>query len=128
MVIPHDIVLYATSRNPGVAALMLSANPNLTVSQISEIFHETARDIGTIGFDNVYGYGLVDAHKAVVYAMEYGYNLAILGDSTLSDCDNKTYTCDILHPELFTYVWSATPNLSIINDNDSTITVIPYTH
>ncbi len=71
------------------------------------------------------GYGLVDAHKAVVFAMEYGYDMSISGDNTLSDCDRKTYTCDILHPELFTYSWTTTPNMSIAYDNGSSVTIIP---
>ena len=120
----------------GVAALMLSVNPNLTALNLSNIIEQTTEKVGSYSYNpssthpngtwnQEMGYGLVDAHKAVVYAMEYGYDMAILGDSTLSDCDIKTYTCDILHPELFTYVWSVTPNLSIINDNDCSVNIAP---
>ncbi len=120
----------------GVAGLMLSTNVNLTANEVKFIIESTTKKIGTTPYqiNNTHpngtwnqemGYGLVDAHKAVVYAMEYGYDLTILGDSTLSDCDIKTYSCDILHPELFTYVWSATPNLSIINDNDCSVNIAP---
>ena len=49
----------------GVAALMLSANPNLTTSQVREILRSTAKDLGAPGFDTTYGYGLVDAYAAV---------------------------------------------------------------
>ena len=49
----------------GVAALMLSANPNLTASQVREILRSTAKDLGAPGFDTTYGYGLVDAYAAV---------------------------------------------------------------
>ena len=49
----------------GVAALMLSIRPDLTESQVRNILQQTARDLGATGFDNTYGYGLVDAYAAV---------------------------------------------------------------
>ena len=52
----------------GVAALMLSVNPNLTVADIRSILQKTARKLpGMNGqnWTNVYGYGLVNAHTAV---------------------------------------------------------------
>lgn len=49
----------------GVAALMYEANPNLKVSQVVDILRGTAKDLGTAGKDNTYGWGLVDAVKAV---------------------------------------------------------------
>ena len=53
----------------GVVALMLSANPNLTTSQVQTILRNTARDVNTSGFDNATGYGLVDAYAAVNAAL-----------------------------------------------------------
>jgi hypothetical protein len=53
----------------GVAALMLSANPNLTVSQVRSKLRSTARDLGATGYDTTYGYGLVDAYAAVCSAL-----------------------------------------------------------
>jgi hypothetical protein len=70
------------------------------------------------------GYGLVDAHKAVVHALEYGHD-NITGSSTLADCDAKDYQCDFLHPDMFTYNWTASANLSIVDDRGSSVTVIP---
>ena len=67
----------------GVAALMLSANPNLTASQVKNIIEQTARKIrperyvytntsahpnGT--WNDSVGYGLVDAYAAVTKAMD----------------------------------------------------------
>ena len=49
----------------GVVALMLSANPNLTASQVRTILRNTAKDVNTYGFDNATGCGLVDAYGAV---------------------------------------------------------------
>jgi serine protease len=49
----------------GVTALLLSSNPSLTPSQIRNILQLSADDKGTSGFDNYYGYGRINANKAV---------------------------------------------------------------
>ncbi|MDD4199474.1 MAG: S8 family peptidase, partial [Paludibacter sp.] len=49
----------------GVAALMLSVRPDLTETQVRTTLQNTARDLGSTGFDNTYGYGLVNAYAAV---------------------------------------------------------------
>jgi autotransporter-associated beta strand protein/ELWxxDGT repeat protein len=48
-----------------VAALVLQANPSFTPSQIYTRLEATATDIGASGFDNVTGYGLINAYDAV---------------------------------------------------------------
>lgn len=58
----------ATPYISGVAALVLSVNPSLTADQITNILTSTATDLGTIGWDQYYGYGLVNAYAAVVAA------------------------------------------------------------
>ncbi len=55
----------------GIAGLLLSVNPNLTPSQIRNIIQQTAEDKGTTGFDNYYGYGRINAYKAIKYALEH---------------------------------------------------------
>lgn len=52
----------------GVLALMYSANPNLTADQAKSILFTTAKDLGTTGWDQQYGYGLVNAARAVALA------------------------------------------------------------
>lgn len=54
----------------GVVALMLSVNLKLTRDQVIKILQETAIDKGPRGRDNRYGYGIVDAQKAVAKAKE----------------------------------------------------------
>jgi hypothetical protein len=53
----------------GVAALTLSANPNLTPSQLQDILKKSADDLGTKGWDPYYGWGRVNAAKAVKMAL-----------------------------------------------------------
>ncbi|MCK5035281.1 MAG: S8 family peptidase [Candidatus Sabulitectum sp.] len=59
----------ATPHLAGVAALILSANPALTVAQMDSIIEVTSLDLGTSGKDNTYGAGRVDAYQAVVAAL-----------------------------------------------------------
>ena len=69
----------ATPLAAGVAALMLSVNPSLTAAEVRKILRETAIKIDPVngqydanGWSKQYGYGRIDAAKAVLVAQ--GYN------------------------------------------------------
>ncbi|NHC42788.1 S8 family serine peptidase [Bacillus sp. MM2020_1] len=49
----------------GVAALVRSKNPFLTPSQVENILMKSTADLGNRGWDSYYGYGRIDAYKAV---------------------------------------------------------------
>ena len=53
----------------GLVALMRQANPNLDVDLVKTIIMQTARDEGTAGEDNTYGWGFIDAQAAVLASM-----------------------------------------------------------
>jgi hypothetical protein len=53
----------------GVVALMRQANPNADVQTIKQVLMSTARDEGTPGEDNDYGWGCIDAYAAVLAVM-----------------------------------------------------------
>ena len=60
----------ATPIVAGVITLMISANPNLTRDDIYQILKDTSDKIGNVNYDhnghnNRYGYGRVNARKAV---------------------------------------------------------------
>ncbi|MBN1932603.1 MAG: S8 family peptidase [Desulfobacterales bacterium] len=64
----------------GIAALMQSVNPNLTPEQFDLLLKSgnISLDIGEIGWDNTFGFGLIDAYRAVVAARNLiGDNLTI---------------------------------------------------
>lgn len=120
----------------GVASLMLSVNPELTSSQVKDIIEGTAVKLADYYFTTTsthqngtwnaeVGYGLVDAHRAVVNAFENGYDMKILGSDELSSCDIQTYTCDILRPELFTFSWNCSSNLAMISEDGITAHFMP---
>ena len=54
----------------GVVALMKAVNPALTPAAFDNLLAsgQLSEDLGPAGRDDVYGYGLIDAHKAVVAA------------------------------------------------------------
>ena len=52
----------------GVVALMMSANPTLPNADVEKLLFSTALDLGDMGRDPYYGYGRVDAAKAVFAA------------------------------------------------------------
>ena len=91
----------------GVVALMLSANPDLTVDEVREILTGTARvepHMGSVPNDT-YGTGIVDAYAAVTRAAHSGTvtgrvsgpdgplaaTVTIAGESTTSDARTGAY-------------------------------------
>ncbi len=64
----------ATPLAAGIGALVLQANPALTLDEVRAVFRSTARKIGGViydgsGFNIQYGYGKLDATAAVRYAV-----------------------------------------------------------
>ena len=60
----------ATPVVTAIAGMMLSVNPHLTASSIKNIIYSTCTDMGKNGYDIEYGYGIVNAYKAVKKAAE----------------------------------------------------------
>jgi len=56
----------------GLAALLLSANPTLTMDDLENFMKYTATDFGDVGPDNTYGWGRIDAYEAVRWALGAG--------------------------------------------------------
>ncbi|MEW6197685.1 MAG: S8 family serine peptidase [Planctomycetota bacterium] len=53
----------------GVVALIRQACPDLTIPEIKQIIYDTAHDLGPVGEDNSYGWGMVDAYEACLMAV-----------------------------------------------------------
>ncbi len=54
----------------GIAALIWSVNPGLTADQVKQIIEDTSDDLGDPGRDEHYGYGRVNALRAVQMAQQ----------------------------------------------------------
>ena len=93
----------------GVAALMLSINPNLTQRQVFDILTATADRVGgyiyTNGRSNELGFGRLNAYKAVAQAVAYVSGPAIVCSSGASFTVNNL-------PTGTTITWSQGPNLA----------------
>jgi thermitase len=62
----------------GVAALVISVNPNLTGGQVQDVLKRSADDLGAASWDPQYGWGRVNAARAVSMAL----SLNQMGDTT----------------------------------------------
>jgi len=69
----------------GVAALILSVDPNLTNLDVQRILYRSARDLGEPGWDRYYGWGRVDARAAVEMALNPPPSLFYVDDDALDD-------------------------------------------
>src|SRR4029079_14474193 len=58
----------ATPIAAAVGALALSANPSLTASALVTLLEKNSDDLGAPGFDPYFGWGRVNAYKAVAAA------------------------------------------------------------
>jgi len=91
---------HATAHVSGVCALMHSVTPNIMPQEVYYVLKETAIDFGDSGWDEEFGWGLVQAESAVV----------CLTDSTDSDSDGIINIIE-------TNVWGTDPYDSD-SDND----------
>jgi len=57
----------------GVAALVLSAKPNLSATGVVQLLEANADDLGDPGWDQNYGFGRVNAYRAVAAAAGSGF-------------------------------------------------------
>jgi hypothetical protein len=74
----------------GVFGLMRSADPDIEVSTMKRILIETCRDLGDEAEDELWGWGLIDAHEALVAVTQglgqvQGTILAMEGGQPLSN-------------------------------------------
>lgn len=70
----------------GTIALMLAKNPTLTPDDVRNILQSTAKDLGTPGFDNEYGFGRLDAFAALA-ATPSPFPADLDGDGSVGPAD-----------------------------------------
>ena len=76
----------ATPLVAGLVALMVQADPGLTPAEAQEILTRTATDKGIEGFDNSWGWGLVDSVRATDVAYCLGAEDWTTSGGTREDC------------------------------------------
>ena len=55
----------------GLAALIWSARPDLSNDQVAQAISRTALDLGAPGWDEFYGWGRIDAYRALLSASRF---------------------------------------------------------
>jgi hypothetical protein len=63
--IPPSLTLYSAAEVAGLAALVWSVDPSLTADQVKTIIEQSADDLGSPGRDDAYGWGRINAERAV---------------------------------------------------------------
>lgn len=67
------------------AALVWSHHPECSNTQIRYALAYTAKDIGSLGCDDEYGYGIIKTKKAMDFIEEYGCSGVLWGQTSSSD-------------------------------------------
>ncbi|MDE0471589.1 MAG: S8 family serine peptidase [Ekhidna sp.] len=128
---PDDGTSYAAPHVAGVAALILSVNPNLTVKEVNTIIESTAQKVGGYSYantlnrpngtwNNEMGYGLVDAHAAVQKAQEL---IKAKLESVRSFCSYSPKTIKLNNNRNKPVIWTASSNVTILSKDNSKVTI-----
>ena len=94
----------------GVAALMLSANSYLTEQEVVSVLRNTATDMGSSGFDNSFGYGRLNAFRAIQEILPM-----ISGSGTICS-STSTYSINDLPPGT-SVTWNSSSNIIFLSGN-----------
>ncbi len=97
----------ATPHAAGAVALMLEANPALDHFDIKQMLKDTSVDLGSVGHDNEYGAGRVDAYAAVLAATGVSPSCLDLQVENLVAGQTATFTVskNVVRGEKVAVVW-----------------------
>jgi hypothetical protein len=96
---------FAAPHVAGVAALLRGANPGLTAAEVRQILIDSAQDVESPGFDNLTGWGRIDAFAAL--------SLVATGDGSIR-LDPAVCSCDdVLTVTVTDADLAGTPSLAI---------------
>lgn len=62
---------FAAPKVAGLCALMKSFHPELTNDKIRQALHNSATDLGDVGYDKRYGFGLINVYRALALLSAY---------------------------------------------------------
>lgn len=126
--LPNDEIGYLSGTSmsaphvSGIAALILSTNPCLTGKEVNDIIEKTAQKVGSYNYNyqanrnngrwnNEMGYGLVDAHAAVVKAQQ-------LYSPTLDLMIADSFKDEGIEPNIITKKFWSSESIWIRNNDD----------
>ena len=111
----------------GVAALILSINPDFTETQVVNFLTSTATDMGSSGFDNVFGYGRLNATEAIYAATGSLFSLSIQGETNeicSNDQSDGPYLFTINNPPGSTVAWTVNKLVIVGASTGSSVSVL----
>ena len=108
----------------GVAGLMFSVNPNLSGQEIRDYIEQTVLKTNNFEVDSInvngtwnwdLGYGLLDAHRAVLKAAYH----KVYGDTALTLCDTSRHPYTVRAPhnaniDSVSFFWTCSDNLQMV--------------
>jgi serine protease len=75
----------STPHVSALAALVLSVNPSLSPQEVESAIKQNCEDLGSTGFDNYYGMGLIDTYATIFSVMPEGDIAVSPGEDFFSD-------------------------------------------
>jgi subtilisin family serine protease len=97
----------------GAAALLFSANPGLTPSQVQNILKQSSDDLGASGWDSTYGYGRLNLARALSMSVGTG-DIGGTGDTTPPSIMITSPADGSAVPGVVSVSVSATDNVGVI--------------
>ena len=112
----------------GVAALLMSSDPSYTAEAVRKKINGTALDLGEIGKDKLYGYGLVDASSALGIGQIVN-NPPVAYDQTVNTMKNTPVAITLIAADPdgdpLTYTIASAPANGTVSGSGSEITYTP---
>ena len=114
----------------GVAALLMASNPSYTAEAVRNKMNGTALDLGEIGRDKLYGYGLVDASLALGIG-SIANNPPVAYGQTVDTTQNTSVAITLIAADPdgdpLTYTIASAPANGIVSGTGPDITYTPNT-
>ena len=112
----------------GVAALLMAADPSYTAEAVRNKMNGTALDLGEIGKDKLYGYGLVDASLALGIG-SIANNPPVAYDQTVDTTQNTSVEITLIAADpdgdSLTYSIASAPSSGTVSGTGPDITYTP---